>query len=138
MDDSGKHASPEQMQRKHIYVLNGSPEFLDIIRQLLQEENYNVTTTNFVPTSFATIEAARPDLLIVDLVQGEAAGWDLLKALQQGARTRGTPLILISTSPAYLDQARDQHVLVGGDRYLTKPFNLEDLLTAAEELIGKA
>lgn len=73
-EQDGGRATPEQMKRKHVYVVNGSPEFLDIVRQLLQAENYNVTTTNFVPLSFHAIEATQPELLIVDLVVGEAAG----------------------------------------------------------------
>ena len=56
-----------QMARKHIFVVNGSAEFLDIMRDLLQEEQYNVTTTNFVPRTFEQIEALRPDLLMIDL-----------------------------------------------------------------------
>jgi len=33
--DDGARATPEQMLRKHVFVVNGSPEFLDIVRQLL-------------------------------------------------------------------------------------------------------
>jgi hypothetical protein len=46
---NGARATPEQMRRQHIFVVNGSAEFLDVVRELLQDEHYNVTTTNFVP-----------------------------------------------------------------------------------------
>jgi hypothetical protein len=49
---SGARATPAQMRRQHIFVVNGSVEFLDVVRELLQEERYNVTTTNFVPRTF--------------------------------------------------------------------------------------
>src|SRR5687768_14780011 len=87
--DAGGRATPQQMQRKHVYVLDGSADFLDVVRALLQDEQYNVTTTNFVPESFAAIESAQPSLLILDLVHGEKAGWDLLTELRQAASTRG-------------------------------------------------
>jgi DNA-binding response OmpR family regulator len=137
-EQAGGRATPEQMVRKHVYVVNGSPEFLDIVRQLLQDENYNVTTTNFVPLSFETIEAAQPSLLIVDLVLGEIAGWNLLAQLREAISTRDIPVLLISTSPKLLVEAQEKHEEFGGDRYLVKPFDLDDLLTLIDELIGAA
>ena len=134
----GGRATPEQMARKHVYVVNGSPEFLDIVRALLQDENYNVTTTNFVPSSFSAIEASQPALLIIDLVVGEQAGWDLLAALREGASTRDIPVLLVSTRPDLLESVQEQHEAFGGDQYLLKPFDLEDLLRAVEDLIGSA
>jgi DNA-binding response OmpR family regulator len=131
-------ATPEQMRRQHIFVVNGSAPFLDIIRELLQDENYNVTTTNFLPETFATIEAARPSLLLIDLAVGERVGWDLLASLREGATTQRIPVILVSTTPSLLEQAKAQQAAFGGDRYLLKPFDLDDLLTVVEDLAGKA
>jgi two-component system, sensor histidine kinase and response regulator len=135
---SGARATPEQMQRQHIFVVNGSIGFLDVVRELLQDERYNVTTTNFVPRTFHQIETARPSLLIVDLIHGEMAGWDLLTELRQAAATQQVPVILISTSELLLTKAQDEHALWGGDRYLLKPFDLEELLTMIQNLIGPA
>ena len=59
-NEDGARATPEQMQRQHIFVVNGSADFLDVVRELLQDEHYNVTTTNFVPQTFQQIEIARP------------------------------------------------------------------------------
>ena len=136
--DSAARATPEQMQRQHVFVVNGSVEFLDVVRELLQDEHYNVTTTNFIPRTFHQIETARPSLLVVDLCHGEQAGWDLLTALRQEAATRQIPVILVSTSKHYLERAEAEHVIWGGDRYLLKPFDLETLLHMIQDLIGSA
>lgn len=98
-DATGMRATQRQLERQHIFVVNGSVEFLDIVRELLQGERYNVTTTNFVPDTFDQIEAARPSLLIVDLVVGEKVGWSLLARLNEEASTRQLPIILVSTTP---------------------------------------
>ena len=96
--NDGARATPEQMRRQHIFVVNGSVAFLDVVRELLQDEFYNVTTTNIVPQTFDQIESARPPLLIVDLIHGERAGWDLLAELRHEAGTRDIPVILVSSS----------------------------------------
>lgn len=137
-EPAGGRATPQQMARKHVFVINGLPDFLDIVRQLLQDENYNVTTTNFVPLSFETIEAAQPSLLLIDLVVDEEAGWDLLARLHEAATTRDIPILLVSTTPDLLDEARRRHDTFGGNRYLLKPFDLDDLLMTIREMIGEA
>ncbi len=136
--EKGQRATPEQMRRQHIFVVNDSAEFLDIMRELLQDEQYNVTTTNFVPDTFAQIESANPSLLLIDLVVGEEAGWDLLTELRREATTRQIPVILVSTTASLLERTRDEHAAVGGDRYLVKPFDLDELLTMVQDLVGKA
>jgi CheY-like chemotaxis protein len=136
--NDGARTTPEQMQRQHIFVVNGSIEFLEVVRDLLQDEDYNVTTTNFVPRTFQQIETARPSLLIVDLIHGEMAGWELLADVRHEAATRDIPVILVSTSERLLEKAEAERVIWGGDRYFLKPFSLEALLQAIQELIGPA
>jgi len=136
--NDGARATPEQMQRQHIFVVNGSAAFLDVVRELLQDDRYNVTTTNFVPQTFKQIEISRPSLLIVDLIHGEMAGWDLLTELRHEAATRDIPVILVSTSERLLEKAETERVIWGGDRYFLKPFSFDALLQAIDELIGPA
>ncbi len=109
--DDSAWATPEQMQRQHIFVVNGSADFFEVVRDLLQDEQYNVTTTNFVPQTFEQIETARPSLLIVDLIHGEMAGWDLLAELRHEAATREIPVILVSTSRHLLEKAETERVI---------------------------
>ena len=84
------------MERQHIFAVNGAPDFLDIIRELLQGEDYNVTTTNFVPETFDQIAVLDPALIIIDLIIGERSGKDLLAHIADEAKTREIPA---SSSP---------------------------------------
>ena len=127
-----------QEERKHIFAINGSTAFLNIVRELFQEATYNVTTTNFVSTSFDQIATAQPDSLIVDVVVGERAGWELLEQLHESAATTGIPVLVLSTSPHLLRQAQDQAERYGTHRYLDKPFELEALLGHIRAMIGAA
>lgn len=127
-----------QEGRKHIFVINGAPEFLNLMRDVFQDERYNVTTTNFVPNSFAQIAALQPDALIVDIVVGQQAGWELLERLTVGVSTAGIPVLVVSTDPRQLEQAQEQAARFGSHHYLVKPFDLDDLLAAMGDMIGKA
>ena len=126
------------MERKHVFVVNSAPEFLDLVRELLQDEHYNVTTTNFVPRTFDQIEALGPDLLLIDLKVGQRAGWDLLEEIQANAVTKGIPVVVTSTDPRLLERAEAEQSKYGGKVRLAKPFDLDDLLAAVRNLIGGA
>ena len=128
----------DQVLRRHVFAINTSPEFLNIIRELFQEEGYNVTTTNFAPNSFAQIEALQPDALIVDVAIGQEAGWQLLEQLGADADTAGIPALVLSTDPRLLKLAQEQASRYGSHRYLAKPLDLEAMLEAIREMIGES
>src|SRR5215207_4992636 len=100
MEDHG------QQPRRHVFAINTSPEFLNIVRELFQEEGYNVTTTNFAPNSFQQIEALQPDALIIDIAIGQEAGWELLEQLSADADTAGIPALVLSTDARLLARGR--------------------------------
>jgi CheY-like chemotaxis protein len=130
-------AETEQMARKHVFVVNGAVEFLDILRELLQDEHFNVTTTNFVPRTYDQIEALKPDLLMIDLAVGIQAGWELLERLARETATKQIPVIVFSTVPQMLEDVRRQSERFGGQRFLGKPVDLDEVLTAVADLIGR-
>ncbi len=127
-----------QMQRKHVLAVNGDPPFLDLVRELLTDERYNVTTTNYVPETFDVIVALDPDLLIVDLVFGEAAGWDLLERLTRAIATRGIPVLVTSTNSRLLERAAADPARYGTNKDLIVPFDIDELIRAVSDAIGSA
>jgi DNA-binding response OmpR family regulator len=126
-----------EMARKHVFCINGDPVFLDFVRELFQEANYNVTTTNFVPNTFTQIAGLQPDILIIDLLLGREAGFDLLERLAAEALTRDIPVIAVSTTPDLLERACSEAARYGTDQYLAKPFDVHELLAAVRSLIGE-
>jgi DNA-binding response OmpR family regulator len=128
----------QRMERKHIFIVNGDPSFLELLRELFQDERYNVTTTNFVPGTINQIVALNPALIIIDAMVGERAGWDLLEELEEEAVTRDIPVLVTSTIPEYLERAKEQEARYGANRYMVKPMDLVVLLQHVHELVGEA
>ena len=128
-----------QTPRKQVFAVNSSPDFLLIIRELLEDEGYAVTTCDFEPNVFTRIVMRQPDALMVDVAVGETAGWELLERLHVEPATTGIPLLVTSTSPALLEQAREQAARYGRHRsFLTKPMDLDELLGTIRQMIGDA
>ena len=127
-----------QLARKHVFCVNSSSSLLDVVRSLLEEEQYHVTTTRFVPHTYDQIVALQPRLLIVDVVIGTDAGWSLLEQLRGELITHGIPIIVTSTNDDLLHRARNLHQLNGMANYLSMPFDIDTLLNMVENLIGPA
>lgn len=131
-------ADQPQRGRKHIFCINASADHLSLLRDVLQDEHYHVTTSNFVPNSCDQIAALQPDLIIVDLAVTTEADWDLLERLQQDAATNAIPVLVMSTDQRLLDRAAAQQHRYGAERFVGKPFDIDDLLSMVESIIGKA
>jgi DNA-binding response OmpR family regulator len=69
---------------------------------------------------------------------GQRAGWELLEQVNAEAATSDIPVLIVSTDPRLLDRARDQAARYGENRYLIKPFGLEEILAQTREMIGEA
>lgn len=126
----------DRMRRKHVFCVNGDPAFLELLRELFQDARYNVTTTNFVPRTFEQVEALHPDLIIVDLVIGERAGFDLLEELTVHATTHEIPVIAVSTMDHMLEHARSNAEKYGPNLFQAKPLDVEELLNTVNELLN--
>ena len=123
--------------RKRVFAVNSSPDFLLIVRELLEDEGYAVTTSDFEPNVFTKIVMRQPDALVIDVAVGESAGWDLLRRLHTEPATTDTPVLVTSTSPELLEQAGAEAAWYGTNRFfLTKPMDLDELLGMVREMIG--
>jgi CheY-like chemotaxis protein len=127
----------QRTPRKHVFAVNSSPDFLLIVRDLLEGEGYAVTTNDFTPNVFTQIVMRQPDALIIDIAPGESTGWDLLRRLHTEAATTGIPVLVTSTSSALLEQAHEQAAWYGTKRsFLTKPMDLDHLLATIREMVS--
>jgi len=129
-------AEQRLLAREHIFAVNTAASFLDVLRDVLQDERYNVTTTNFTTRTFEQVAAAAPDLLIVDLTVGQQGGWDFLERLRQDASTQGIPVLIVSTSAEILERAKLLPSSAAARQFLRKPFALDELVVTVQSLLS--
>ena len=129
----------QRTPRKHVFAVNSSPDFLLIVRELLEDEGYAVTTSDFEPNVFTRIVMRHPDALMIDVAPEESVGWDLLRGLHLELQMSDIPVLVTSTSPTLLENARDEATRYGTNRsFLTKPPDLDELVRTIREMVGEA
>ncbi len=124
-----------QGPRRHVFAVNSSEAILAALREVLADEGYAVTTSTYAADPLPRITALRPDALVVDLAAGEEDGWALLDRLRADPETSAIPALVVSTDPRLLERARERSPRIAAQRYLAKPFAIDDIVAAVAELL---
>ena len=75
-----------------------------------------------------------PDVLLLDINLPGMSGWEALQRLKQSSQTRDIPVIAVTAAATERD--RNQGLRAGFFRYLTKPFNVEELIAAIRDALA--
>lgn len=116
---------------EHIYVINDTPDILDVFRWMLEDAGYRVTTDSFsdeMKVKLEDIKKAKPDLLILDYIIGqEGLGWQFLQLLKMDRETRSIPVIICTAAVEQVQQLR-KHLDEMQVAVVLKPFDIDRLL----------
>jgi two-component system cell cycle response regulator DivK len=97
---------------------------------------FTVVTASDGEEAIGMALAQRPDIIVMDLSMPRVDGLTAVRRLKQDARTKGTPVILLTGYPL---RAIEQGVLGAGvDVFLTKPCLPEDLEANVRRLLERS
>jgi CheY-like chemotaxis protein len=119
-----------------IFCVDGDPDFLNLIQEILSEERHAVTTSIHGQRTFQEIATLLPDLVIVDLVLDRRVGRELLERLRRDAATRDIPVLVTSTDSRILCEVRADPARYGGNDFLAKPFDVATLVETVRRLLA--
>ncbi len=123
-----------ELPRATILVVEDRSDVLDLVTRALGEAGHAVLTAPDVERGLAVAAASAPDLVILDLMLPGGDGLDVARTLR---RTGFRAPILMLTGRGTLDDRVDG-LDAGGDDYLTKPFELDELLARVRALLRRA
>jgi DNA-binding response OmpR family regulator len=101
--------------------------------ELLELEGYSASTASNGKKGLEKIRLHPPDLILCDLRMPEMDGFTLLKTLGEQSDLSRIPFIFFSAKSEKLEIKEGMEA--GADGYLTKPFELEDLLATVEKCL---
>ena len=123
--------------RPLVYIINSSPEFLEMIGELLADSRAVVMLEQMRPNvevSLQNLRSAHPDLLILDIVAHEKDGPILLARIAEDEELRNLPVLLASTNPRVVEQLANRYSNVVRD-ILPTPFDLDDFFAKLNRLV---
>lgn len=121
-------------KKKRILLVEDEDSLKDVIKLNLEMEGYDVVVATDGDLAIKQARGARFDLCILDIMLPKIDGFTVCKTLR--LENNKVPILFLSAKSGSAD--RVEGLKIGGDDYLTKPFNLEELLLRVSNLIRRA
>lgn len=106
-----------------VLVVDDEPQILRALRINLHARQFDVVTAADGASALEVASGERPDLLILDLGLPDTDGVDVIRSLRAWS---DVPIIVLSGRAGSSDKILALNA--GADDYVTKPFNIEELL----------
>ncbi|MBB4905885.1 response regulator transcription factor [Actinophytocola algeriensis] len=117
-----------------ILVVDDDPGLRELLLSTLRFAGFEVEAVGDVPAALAAIGARVPDAIVLDVMLPGTDGFDLLHLLR--ARDVGVPVMFLTARDELDDRVRG--LRMGGDDYLTKPFDVVEVAARLEALLRRA
>jgi len=116
-----------------VYFIDDSATMREVIKIAFRRENINVVACHDAGTALQEIEAARPDIVITDVIMPDKDGYDVCQHIKSHPQLAKTPVILMSgvVNRAVAEKA----FAVKADELLRKPFQPQDLIARVKHLL---
>jgi two-component system response regulator MprA len=118
--------------KERILIIEDDEGIVRVLRRALSYEGYTVDTALDGETGLNLAREHHPDLVILDLMLPGMDGIEVCQRLRAGG---STPIIMLTAKDAVQD--RVQGLDAGADDYMSKPFDLEELLARLRALLRR-
>lgn len=122
------------MAKFEILLVEDEEHLHDALKLNLEMEGYIVSSAFDGPNALKQIQQAHFDLIILDVMLPELDGFAITETIRLNNIT--TPILILSAKNTSANRVHG--LRLGADDYLTKPFNLEELLLRVSKLIQKS
>ena len=120
----------------HILVVDDEVDLAWALRQSLSDEGYEVSIAQDGKEALGAVARQRPDLIVLDIKMPRMDGLEVCRQLRRDPRYAAVPILFLTVRSAVQDRiiGLDE----GGDDYLSKPFDLDELKARIRALLRRA
>lgn len=119
--------------KANILLVEDEEHLHDALKMNLEMEDYEITSAFTGTEALKAIANEYFDLIIMDIMLPEVDGISVVETVR--VNNNDVPILILSAKNSGADRVLG--LKKGADDYLTKPFNLEELLLRVEKLIKK-
>lgn len=118
--------------RQRILVVDDDEHIQKSLSQYLEMEEFDVDVASSGAEALEQVARQAPDLVLLDIMMPEMDGFEVVDRLRQHAPTARVPIILLTARGQDTDVIKGYQM--GVSSYLTKPFNLDELVDTIREV----
>ncbi len=116
-----------------VLVVDDNADLMHFYRRYVTNTRFEITPLSSGRELFATIDAVRPDVIVLDVMLPDVDGWELLTYLHEHPDTRRLPVIICSVV-----RRKELALALGATLYLSKPVRRKAFIDALEQATREA
>lgn len=123
------NSNPAPNPKGHILIVDDKPDNVQLLSETLSAQGYKVRGVLSGAMALRVVRSV-PDLILLDIMMPEMDGYEVCKTLKAAEATRDIPVIFLSALDDVAGKVKA--FTVGGIDYITKPFQIEEVLARVE------
>jgi excisionase family DNA binding protein len=117
-----------------VLIVDDDPRIREFVRVNLEMDGFAVREAGSADEGLDALEAEPPDLILLDVMMPQVDGWEMLQRVRERHGVDSIQVIMFS---GQVDaDAMDQAQAGGAQAFVGKPFNPQELVTRAKDLLG--
>jgi DNA-binding response OmpR family regulator len=120
-----------------ILVVDDEPHIRLLLEQTLEEledEGVEFLVVDNGEDALETIKTEKPELVFLDVMMPKINGFDVCHTVKNDLGMRDVYIVMLTAKGQEFDKQRANEV--GADIYMTKPFNPDEIVEKAREILG--
>ena len=104
------------------------------LEELEEEHNVAIFSASDGEEGLALIQSERPQVVFLDIMMPKMNGYEVCRTVKENPDFDETPIILLTAKGQEID--KKQGMDCGAFKYMTKPFDPDEVLSVAKGLLG--
>jgi two-component system phosphate regulon response regulator PhoB len=121
---------------RRILVVEDDPDLRELLTYDLTHEGFAIAATDLGAEALRLCQRDVPDLVLLDLMLPDYSGIEVCRALRRSPETKDVPIVFLTACGA--DADRIHGLEVGADDYVSKPFQMRELVLRIQALLKRA
>ncbi|MBP2708267.1 response regulator transcription factor [Microbispora sp. RL4-1S] len=122
-----------QEPQARLLVVEDEPDLLELMSAVLRYAGFETASASNGTDAVQAVRRLRPDLIVLDVMLPDLDGFEVIQRLRGGGDE--TPVLFLTARDAVED--RLQGLRLGGDDYVTKPFNLDEVIARIHAVLRR-
>lgn len=118
---------------KSVLLIEDEPNIIEAISFILSRDGWSVATHSNGHDAVGVVLAAKPDIVILDVMLPGKTGYEILRELREDEGMTDLPVLMLTAKGQVKD--REMAERAGASRFMTKPFSNAEVLEAVRDLV---
>jgi DNA-binding response OmpR family regulator len=119
-----------------VLIVEDEPDIRELVVHHLKREGYQVSAASGGEEALRLVQAAPPDLVILDLMMPAMDGLEVCRRLRQNPATASLPIVMLTAKGDEIDRVLGLEI--GADDYVVKPFSPKELLARVRAVLRRS